>query len=547
VASAPAEPRLSRPGGIPPADAARLALLLACARNLGIGVSGTRGTSKTQLLRLIAWLDLQHGIPTIVLDPVGTLVDGLLSLIPYYRPEDQARLWRRIRYVDLTPTDHAVALPLLALLGVGRESAYDVAARFPVALGRLDPRLREASQEGFNVLWECALHGSAILFALGCGVGELPSLLREPEAWRGRLAAARARCPEVVDAVTFFERDYLPLKPEQRRAKTKALLTKLSLFADPPTKAQFAAPTPGLDWSELRAERQLWLFDLRHEPPGETRQFKLIWLLLLVIEYVKRWGAAHGGERGQPLSLIVDEVTALYAEGGASSRLLVADLDGLVNRYSRNYDVWVTLSYQELFQLPAGLRQTLLSLGTQFFGRMTDWETAEFIAKRYADFDPGLEKRREPILRTWQGQAYAIGERVETYSRGEQRGLVQDRLTRLPTFTYLASVTTAEGSPPHPLEECSIAPYAVRRFPRAARLEEVRAALTRRDGRPVAAILAEVGRHRPDELGALAAGHTPAGAASGVAESSVTEPPTAAPPFAVGPPPRLGSPREPVG
>ncbi len=494
------EPRLRLPPALPPVDAARLAPLLDCARNLGIGVSGTRGISKTQLLRLIAWLDFTHPVapkPTILVDPVGSLVDGILSLIPYYHPADQAALWARIRYVDLTPTTHAVALPLLAPLGIGRETPFDLAQRFPAALARLDPKLKEASQEGFNVLWESASHGCAILVALGCQVSELPPLLREPEAWRGALAEARRRCPEVADSVVFFERDYLPLKPEQRRTKTKSLLTKLTLFADPPTKAQFCAGAAGLDWEALRTERQLWLFDLRFEPAGEARQFKLLWILLLLIEYVKRWGAAHGGERGQSLSLIIDEVTALFAEGGASSRLLVADLDGLINRYSRNYNIHVTMSYQELFQLPSGLRQTLLSLGTQFFGRMTDWETMEFVAKRYTDFDPDLEKSREPILRTWEGRVYPIGERVETYSRIEQRSLTQDRLARLPTFRYLASVTTKEGEPPRPLQEFSIARYAMRRFPPADRLTAIRATLSRRDGEPVAAILREIAGRGP--------------------------------------------------
>ncbi|MGH2530906.1 MAG: hypothetical protein ACRDJW_01245 [Thermomicrobiales bacterium] len=89
---------------IPPADWARLLPLLDCARNLGIGVSGTRGVGKSQLLRLIAWLDFAyHDVPTIVVDPVGPTTDGILGQIPYLHPDDQRRLWRRIRYVNLSP------------------------------------------------------------------------------------------------------------------------------------------------------------------------------------------------------------------------------------------------------------------------------------------------------------------------------------------------------------------------------------------------------------------------------------------------------------
>jgi hypothetical protein len=517
-------PCLRLPAGVPPADAAYLGPLLACARNLGIGVSGTRGIGKTQLLRLITWHDFTAGKETILLDPVGSTIDGILALIPYYRPEDQAKLWPRIRYVNLTPTTHVVPLPLLDRIGIGRETAFDISQRFPAALARLDPKLKDATQEGFNVVWESAIHGCAILLALGYQISELPALLREPEAWRGAFVEAQRRCPEVADAVAFFERDFLPLRPEQRRTRMKALLTKLSLFADPPTKAQFGATRAALDWHALRSEHQLWLFDLRFEPPGELRQFKLIWLLLLVIDYLKRWGSAHSGDRRHPIAFTIDEVTALFAEGGASSRLLVADLDGLINRLSRNYNIHITMSYQELFQLPPGLRQTLLSLGTQCFGRMTDWETMEFVAKRYTEYTPDLVKSREEILRTWKGQAYSIGERVDTYSRVEQREMTLDRLAKLPTFHYLASVTTAEGDPPRPVTDFSIARYAMRRFPPAEYLGQVRAALSQRDGVPIDTVLADIAARRP-----------PAGATSpGV-------PVPSAPTLTDAPPPRVGA------
>ena len=92
------EPRLRLPATLPPADARHLALLLACARNLGIGVSGTRGIGKTQLLRLINRVEVVHfRKPTILVDPVGSTIDGLLSMIPYYRREDEGAVWSRIR------------------------------------------------------------------------------------------------------------------------------------------------------------------------------------------------------------------------------------------------------------------------------------------------------------------------------------------------------------------------------------------------------------------------------------------------------------------
>ncbi|MGH2530905.1 MAG: hypothetical protein ACRDJW_01240 [Thermomicrobiales bacterium] len=336
--------------------------------------------------------------------------------------------------------------------------------------------------------------------ALGYQVSELPDLLRRPEAWRALLTEA-VRCdPRVAAAADYLRDEYIPLRPEQRRARTKALLTKLTLLADDVTKAQFCAPAPGLDWHQLRAEQQLWLFDLRNEHTWEVRQFKLLWLFLAIIDYVKRWGAAHSGDRTQPLSLIIDEITFLFDQSGPQRSPLLRDLDGLVNRLSRNYNLHVTCSFQELFQLPSGMRQTLLSLGTHFFGRMTDYDTTRFIADRYTDYDPHLVKQRRDRLSTWRGQVYKVGEWVEEYSLAEQRELTRERLATLPKYRFLVSRTSQEGEPPAPLQPFALGPFAQHCFPPSASLEEIRIALSRRDGVPVDVVMREIAGRGPTAL-----------------------------------------------
>ena len=91
-------PQLRCTTTIPPALASRLAPVLRRAHNLGTGISGTRGTGKSQLLKTLTWLHVTHDPkPTIVLDPVGATIDGILGQIPYFHPDDQRRLWSRIR------------------------------------------------------------------------------------------------------------------------------------------------------------------------------------------------------------------------------------------------------------------------------------------------------------------------------------------------------------------------------------------------------------------------------------------------------------------
>lgn len=484
-------PRLQRE--IPLAVLPQLRPFLALARNLGLGVSGTRGIGKSQLLRLFAWLDfVGHGVPCIVLDPIGAVIDGILAQICQFHPDDQRALWRRVRYVNLSPTDFVVPTPLYARTGLGRETLFDVSQRLPDVLMRLDPNMKNASVLGYNSLWELATYGGSILFALGYQASELPSLLLEPEAWMPRLQEAQARFPELAEAVAFFQRDYLPLTPGARREKTNSLRNKLTLLADPVTKAQFCAATPGIDLREVMEQKLLVLYDLRFEGDWQLRQFKLLWLLLSLIDFIKRWGATHAGRRSTPLSLVIDEVSFLVAKGATSSNPLVDDLDGLINRLSRNYNIWCTLSFQEPYQLPPGIRQTLMSLGTHFLGRMTDPESMRGLADRFTAYDPYQVKKVENVYASVQGEPIVIDRRTHEFSFAEQRELNRQRFATLPKYRFLVSRTVREGEPPTGLTPCSIAPFAARHFPDPRLLDTIRRRLSQRDGRPVGEVLAEI-------------------------------------------------------
>ena len=106
VTSPGSAPQLRCTTDIPPALALKLAPILRRSKNLGTGVSGTRGVGKSQVLKTLAWLTFTHDqTPLILVDPVGATIDGLLGQIPYFHPDDQRRLWKRIRYVNCSPTE----------------------------------------------------------------------------------------------------------------------------------------------------------------------------------------------------------------------------------------------------------------------------------------------------------------------------------------------------------------------------------------------------------------------------------------------------------
>lgn len=483
-------PSLRLRRGIPLPLLRELAPLVFVARNLGVGVSGTRGIGKSQLLRAIAWTDFVfHETPCVVLDPVGATIDGLLGHVAHFHPDDQAKLWARIRYVNLSPIDHVVPLPLYYRTGVGRETLFSVAQRLPDALGKLDPNLRAASVEGFNALWELATHAGRVLAALGFQPSELEPLLVDPAAWEGRFVEAVARSPEVIDSVAFFRERFLGLTPARRQERARSLLAKLALLADPPTKAQFCAGAPGLDWVALMERRQLWLFDLRNEHDWETRRFKLLFLWLAITDFARRWGAAHAGDRTRPLAVTIDEVSFMFSRAAGQRSPLVDDLDAIVNQYSRNVNLHLVVAWQELYQLPSGLKETLLSLGTQFFGRMTDPDSMREVADRLTVHDAQL------------GTSVLVDGRPHELGFAELREENRRALAVLPKYGYLVSRTVREGEPPRSLDFFSVASLAARRFPPPDLLARIRADLSRRDGRPMGELVAEIAARqaRPDQ------------------------------------------------
>lgn len=479
-------PQLRCTATIPPALAVKLAPILRRAHNLGTGISGTRGIGKSQLLKTLTWLDFTYEPkPIIVLDPVGATIDGLLGQIPYFHPEDQRQLWQRIRYVNCSPTEHVVPLPLYYRTEVGRETLFSMAQRLSDSFIKLDPKLRDASVLGANALIELASHLGRILIALDYQPSEIEPLLADIPGWATKFQEAIARHPEVADSVAFVSEHFAALTPGGQRERSRALTNKLFFLVDPATKAQFCASTPGLDWIALMQERQLWLFDLRNEHDWEVRRFKLLMLWQAITDFARRWGAAHAGDRSSPLAVTIDEVSFLFSRSGGARSPLVDDLDSIINQYSRNVNLELTIAWQELYQLPPGLKETLLSLGTQFYGRMTDPDSMREVADRLTVHDSRL------------GAWILANGRDHELGFAELREKNRRRLAALPKYTYLVSRTAREGEPPLSLETFSIAPLATRHYPDPALLASIRAQLTQRDGVPIADVLAEIARRGP--------------------------------------------------
>src|SRR5262249_50071207 len=153
--------------------------------------------------------------------------------------------------------------------------------------------------------------------------------------------------------------------------RVNALLTRLSLFSSSPImQAQFGAPAWAVPWNEVVAQRLKVFIDVSQEHNDEKRKFKMLFVFLSVIDFIKRAGATQAGDRSTPIALIVDEIAEILGKGKSP---LSQDLDALVNVYMRNYNVHFVTSFQEPYQIEdETILSSLMSLGTKFYGRMTD-------------------------------------------------------------------------------------------------------------------------------------------------------------------------------
>ncbi len=260
---------------LPPQTAALFVPLLQCAKNTGLGVCGTRGVGKSSLLFLLAWLDaIILGKPTIVITPIPQVIDLFFTNVCSFCAKDQKKIWQRVRYSNLSgqemsdaadPTDRFILpTPLFYASGIGTEGSFVVSQRLPALLLRLSPRLVDASVQGYQAVNTLATHAGRILFACGLGIEQMDDLLQFPESeqWQARFRQAVHTDPSVGDAVSFFQTTYLPLSRLRRFEYGQALRSRLSLFADPITKAQFGGTTWALPWNDVFAKKLIVFVDI---------------------------------------------------------------------------------------------------------------------------------------------------------------------------------------------------------------------------------------------------------------------------------------------
>ena len=449
-------------------------------RSMGIHLAAGRGSGKSRLMgRTIAWEDFLRGAPVVIFDPMGGTIDNFLSMIIRLPQPIQECLWPYVWYVDASGhSGHVIPMPLYYHLG--NEGLYEVSQRFLDVVRKLDPHLQTASIEGWNSLWKLGTTAGTILAALGCQITEAEDLIQHPHDW---IARARHVPPpvatEIAPAIHTLEAFAL-LKDDVRQRQSAAFLNKVALFMfDPTMRAMFGASDGGINWQTSVDEGHAILFDFRGEADVERRRFKMVWAFQSLMSYIKYRGMG----RHRPISVIIDELTALFSPAVLATDLFAADLDELINVVARNCMVWLTIAHQELFQLSKPAQKTLLAMGTQILGVTNDRDAALVLARHFFPYDPHRVKKNTD---------YGTVE----FTLQEQEYLNSNIFMGQGRFHFLARVAAGEGDTRGTLEPITIEGLDAGCYPDSELVAQAREQLMQRSGKRVSEVLREVEARR---------------------------------------------------
>jgi hypothetical protein len=401
-------------------------------RDRGMHWVASSGSGKSLALGFIAFLDFLRRTPQVLFDPTGPMIDAFLFRVARAPAPMRRFLWSHIRYVDMSGRNGCVA-PWPLLFEYPGDSRKDVADRFLKTCRAIDPHLQSASILGYNALVRVGRPVGQILSSLGLQLDSAPDLLDHPKAWLERLNEAEQRFPEVHEAAEFFRHQYIPLSDRERLALSGSYRTKLeSILSGPTLRATMCTQPAAIDFDQVVRQRQTVLLDFRHETNELDRVLKTRWAYDCLLAYVRH----RGPGRHRPLAIHIDEITELTNQGSLDQQLFTSDLDYLFNVLQRNYSLWITAAHQQMWQLSKGTQETLLALGTQYFGQISDMETAEALAHRYRNLNPYRVKRWENVWMSGIERPFVVEQKPVYFPMEEQTYLAARDFLERDTFWF---------------------------------------------------------------------------------------------------------------
>ena len=470
-------------------------------RSMGVRCAATKGTGKSRLFgRVIVWGDFLQGVPTVVIDPVGGLVNEFLDKVARCPKGVQEALWGRVRYIDMAGSagerlydTYVVPFPLY--LREGDETHYQIAQRYIDVIARTDPSLASAPILGMNAFRRVAEDVGMLLSAAGWQITEAEGVLKTPDASQERLYRIAAGDEGLLHAARFVFAELPKLKPNDREMQTSAYLRKIAPFQrDPVMRAMFGASEQGIDWQDVVDGGRIVLLDFSRVEGKERIQFLMLWVYLSLMRYIKRRGT---GKHHPPLSLVIDEITFLLGDPDARHELLADDLVELVDRISRSHNIWVSILHQEISQVSKRVAETLMRMGTQLFGSTADPEAALQVARRFYPYEPHWVKSEDAVYQ----QGIEIDSRATYYSIQEQQELNSREIMDQRAFCFLIGVSPRDGQLAHALRPFTISHMDAGIYSDPGMVAEAKRLLMRRDGVRIEEIVRDItGRTAPSPV-----------------------------------------------
>jgi hypothetical protein len=408
----------------------------------GCYILGAKGSGKSTVAADIALYHFLNGTAQFVIDPLGVgTIDNFLwrvwrflrDLPPEIPQSYHARFWERITYINVASAQRVVSFPLLYKTGQER-SLLEIAERYLNTILLTSPWLQHAQVQGWPPLHYIGSQTAIILAALNYPLTLALDLLRDPEKWQraGRFAEAVKRYPEALPAVQFFLEEYIPAGQANRRRLLNPYFDKVFVYnLDDNLRAMFGATKPGIDFDDVERKGQTVLIDFRHETDPQLKRFKLLWIFNTIFEYIRL-----RGRRDTPLGLIIDEMAILCQHVTEGENPLAGLLDEFINGYMRNHHIYFTCCHQSIYQVDEKLRNTLLSLGTYFFGRCAEITEARELGELLWRNDPFRVQQYHKTWGKFDPPPYPYSLRSSAYDR--------DLWWRYPHFPYYVLDTEPE-------------------------------------------------------------------------------------------------------
>ena len=427
----------------------------------GVRLVGGSGSGKTVLASLLAYQLWRQGRPQILVDPYGSLRNGVLGnchhwiVQPGRSQVEKDALWSKVVLYEFS--GKLGRIPQCSLLHRYKgESLAAVADRLIAAIDRWDPALASAPLMGRNAIVKCLTPCAMVLCAAGKDyqITLIPKLLRcvKPnggikDEWQVVFNLALENDPTVAPAVDWFTQEYAHWKAQTRERSTDALETKLLPFLlNPQMRACFGAKELDLDLDYHITQGHTVILDmsgLHHS----HKQFGLNWILWsVIVEYFRHRGSGY--EHPQ-VGLFLEEISAYQAsESAAAIQLFANDINELINILRRQFRLILCVIHQENYQFDELIRKNLQSLGTQIVGVSADYDSVLALAREFlspVDLVPKV-KAYDPVFMTnKKGEAEVIDYKPTYYSLDEMHHMLANVIMRLKLFNFLVRIAEAEG------------------------------------------------------------------------------------------------------